>query len=218
MRFYNMTSTIKTTKALFSPNNKQFVILENKPFVFGALLLKHPKFDQKLIRFVDRLIMKVFGDNVNSNKFIAILYVSLINFFDRTKLHDFLGLRGDVDIYVKKLLIDKCGLNNEVKVINRDLFKISDISKKVKTCLYLYLCIVNYFFDYIGFPKIINILKRVLLCSSKEEKLSNLKTMLEELGKVYLRRLNFNSLGLLIRLVSFFLIIRKLLKSMYIMR
>ena len=218
MRFYNMTSTIKTTKALFSPNNKQFVIFENKPFLFSALLLKYPKFDQKLIRFVDRLIMKIFGNNINSNKFIAVLYASLVNFFDKAELYDLLGLRRNVNISAKKLLMDKYGLNNEVRVINKDLFKISDISKMVKTCLYLYLCIVNYFFGCIRFPKIINILKRVLLYSSKEEKLNNLKTMLEALRKVYLKRLNFNSLHLLIRLVSFFLTIRKLLKGIYIIK
>src|SRR6266487_3919613 len=138
MRFYNITSIIKTTKVLFSLKNKQFIMLENKPFVFGALLLKHPKFDQKLIRLVDKPLMKIFSNSVNNNKFI-------------------------------------------------------------------------------GFLKMMNILKRVLLCSSKEKRVSNLKTMLEELRKVYLKNLNFDSLYLLIRLVNFFLMIRKLLKGIYIM-
>ena len=218
MRFYNVTSMIKTTKALFSLSNKQFVMFENKPFVFGALLLKHPKFDQKLIRFVDEFLIKIFSNSSINNKFIGILYANLINFFNKKELYDLLGLRVDVSLDTKKLLVDKYDLNRQVKVINRDLFKMSDISKKVKICLYLYLCIINYFFDYIGFPKMINILKRVLLCSSKEKRASNLKTMLEELRKVYLKTLNFNSLYLLIRLVNFFLMIRKLLKGIYIMK
>ena len=218
MRFYNMTSMTKTTKALFSLNNKQFIVFENKPFVFGALLLKHPKFDQKLIRLVDKLLIKIFSNSSNNNKFIGILHANLINFFDKEELYDLLGLRIDVSLEKKKLLVDKYDLNRKVKVINRDLFKMSDISKKVKICLYLYLCIVNYFFDYIRFPKMINVLKRVLLCSSKEKRASNLKTMLEELRKVYLKNLNFNSLFLLIRLVNFFLMIRKLLKGIYIMK
>jgi hypothetical protein len=218
MRFYNMTSMVKTTKALFSLNNKQFVMFENKPFVFGALLLKHPKFDQKLIRLVDKLIIKIFSNSSINNKFIGILYANLINFFNKEELYDLLGLRVDVSLDNKKLLVNKYDLNRKVEVINRDLFKMSNINKKVKICLYLYLCIINYFFDYIGFPKMINILKRVLLCSSKEKRASNLKTMLEELRKVYLNNLNFNSLYLLIRLVNFFLMIRKLLKGIYIMK
>jgi hypothetical protein len=209
---------IKTTKALFSLNNKQFVMFENKPFVAGALLLKHPKFDQKLIRLIDKPLIKIFSNSVNNNKFIGILYANLINFFDKEELYDLLGLRENVSLDTKKLLVDKYDLNRKVKVINRDLFKMSDISKKVKICLYLYLCIVNYFFDCIGFPKMINILKRVLLCCSKEKRVSHLKTMLEGLRKVYLKNLNFDSLYLLIRLVNFFLMIRKLLKSMYIMK
>src|SRR5438046_1262989 len=130
MRFYNMTSMIKTTKALFSLNNKQFVMFENKPFVFGALLLKHPKFDKKLRRLIDKILIKIFINSIINNK--------------------------------------------------------------------------N--------------LKRVLLCKNKKKRTSNLKTMLEELRKVYLKNLNFNSLYLLIRLVNFFLMIRKLLKGIYIMK
>ncbi len=218
MRFYNMTSMIKTTKALFSLKNKQFVMLENKPFVFGTLLLKHPEFDQKLIGLVDKPLMKIFSNSTNNNKFIGILYANLVNFFDKKELYDLLGLRGNVSVDTKNLLIYKYDLNRKVKVINRDLFKLSDIGKKVKICLYLYLCVINYFFNCIGFPKMINILKRVLLCSSKEKRISNLKTMLEELRKVYLKSLNFNSLYLLIRLVNFFLMIKKLLKGIYIMK
>jgi len=218
MRFYNITSIIKTTKVLFSLKNKQFIMLENKPFVFGALLLKHPKFDQKLIRLVDKPLMKIFSNSVNNNKFIGTLYANIINFFDKEELYDLLGLRVNVSVDTKSLLIDKYDSNKKVKVINKDLFKMSDIDKKVKICLYLYLCIINYFFNCIGFLKMMNILKRVLLCSSKEKRVSNLKTMLEELRKVYLKNLNFDSLYLLIRLVNFFLMIRKLLKGIYIMK
>lgn len=218
MRFYNMTSMIKTTKASFSPNNKQFTMLENKPFVFGALLLKHPKSDQKLIRLISKSLMKIFSNSVNNHKFIGILYASIINFFDKEELYDLLGLRRNVSVDTKKLLIYKCDLNGKIKVINRDLFKMSNFSKKVKICLYLYLCIINYFFNCIGFPKMINILKRVSLCSYKEKRVNNLRTMLEELRKVYLKNLNFNSLYLLIRLINFFFMIRKLLKSIYVMK
>jgi len=217
MRFYNMTSMMKTANSLFSLNNKQFVLLENKSFMFGALLLKHPKFDQKLIRFVDKLLIKIFSNSTN-NKFIGILYTNVINFFDKMDLYDLLGSRRDVNIYKEKSFINNYDINRKVEVTNKDLFKISMISKKVKKCLYLYLCIVNYFFNYIGFPKMINILKKVLLCSSKEKRINNLKMMLEELRKVYIKRLDFNSLYLLIRLVNFFLMIKKLLKSIYIMK
>jgi hypothetical protein len=210
-----MTSMVKTTKTLFSSNNRQFVVLENKSFVFGALLLKHPKFDQKSIRFVGELMMKIFGNSIN-NKSIATVYASLVNFFDETELYHLLGLRENVNAYTKKLVMDGYDFNN--KVINKDLFRISNISKKVKTCLYLYLCIVNYFFYYIRFPKMISVLERVLLYSSKEKRVNNLKTMLEELRKIYLKRLNLNNLNLLIRLISFFLMIRKLLKGIYIIK
>ena len=208
---------MKATKALFPLNDKQLVMLENKPFIFGALLLKHPKSDQKLMRLISKPLMKIFSNSIdNNNKFVGILYASLIDFLDKEELYDLLGLRRNTSIDTKNLLIDKYDLNRKVRVVNRDLFKMSNFSKKVKICLYLYLCIINYFFDYIGFPKMINILKRVLLCSSMEKRTSNLKIMLRGLRKVYLKSLNFNSLCLLIRLVSFFLMIRKLLKGIYI--
>jgi len=218
MRFNNMINMTKTTKELFLLNNKQFFTLENKPFIFGILLLKHPKFDQKLLRFVNKFLIRIFNNSVNNNKFVGVLHASLINFFDKVELCDLLGLGRDVNIYSEELLVNEYGLNRRIKIVNRDLFKMSDISEEVKRCLYLYLCIINYSFNYIGFPRIINILKRVLLCNCKEKRINNLKTMLEELRKVYLKRLNFNSLCLLIRLVNFFFMTRKLLKGIYIMK
>src|SRR5215469_13710580 len=109
MRFYNMMSMIKTTtKAFFSLNNKQFTMLENKPFIFGALLLKHPRFDKKLIMFVNKLLVKTFNNSIN-NKPIGILHKGLIDFFDKTTLNDLLRLREDVDTYTEKSLIDERG-------------------------------------------------------------------------------------------------------------
>src|SRR5215475_15370079 len=131
MRFYNTTSMMKTANSLFSLNNKQFVLLENKSFIFGALLLKHPKFDQKLIRFVDKLLIKIFSNSIN-NKFIGILYTNIINFFDKMDLYDLLWSRGDVNIYKKRSLIYKYDINRKVEDTNKDFFKMSMISKKVK--------------------------------------------------------------------------------------
>lgn len=200
MHFYKITGMIKTSNKLFSLNNKQFIMLENKPFVMSALLLKYPKFDQKLIVFINKLLTRIFSSN---NKSVGILYANLITFFNKLELYDLLGLRGN-----------KYDLNKKVKVINEDLFKISKLDKKVKRCLYLYLCIINSFFNYIRFPKMINILKKVLLCSIKEKKINNLKTILE----MYLKKLNFNSLYLLMGLIKYFLMIKKILKSIYIMK
>jgi Mitochondrial ribosomal protein (VAR1) len=200
MHFYKMTGMIKTSNKLFSLNNKQFIMLENKPFVMSVLFLKHPKFDQKLILFINKLLTKIFSRN---NKFVGILYANLITFFNKSELYDLLGLIGN-----------KYDLNKKVKVINGDLFKMSKLDKKVKRCLYLYLCIINSFFNYIEFPKMINILKKVLLCSTKEKKINNLKTILE----MYLRKFNFNSLYLLMGLIKYFLMIKKILKSIYIMK
>ena len=215
IRFYKMTSMMETAKILFSLSNKQFIILENKSFIMGILLLKHPKFDKELMMFIKEFLT----NNGNKyNKFVKILYVNLMTFFDEAELYDLLGLTGDTNIYVNKLSVNKYDLNKEVKVTNRDLFKFSKINQKVKGCLYLYLCIINYFFNYIGFHKMINILKRALLCSSKENRTNNLKIMLEKLREIYLKRLRFNSLYLFIRLVNFFLMIRKILKCIYIMK
>jgi hypothetical protein len=218
MRFYKMTNMIETAKILFSLSNKQFIMLENKSFIMGTLLLKHPKFDQELIIFKKELFTKIIDNNNNSSninyrKFTGILYANLMTFFDKVKLYDLLELRRDANIYTNKLLVDK-----KVKMVDRDLFKYFKINNKVKRCLYLYLCIINYFFNHIGFHKMINILKKVLLCSSKENRINNLKTILKKLRKIYLYRLRFDSLYLLIRLINFFLMIRKILKGIYIMK
>ena len=202
MHFYKITGMIKTSNKLFTLNSKPFTILENKSFVMSALLLKCPKFDQKLIVFINKLLTKMFGYS-NNSRFMVTLYTNLITFFNKVELYDLLGLKGN------KYYLDK-----KVKVIGGDLFKMSNLSKKIKRCLYLYLCITNSFFNYIGFPKMINILKKVLLCSAKEKKISNLNAILE----IYLKKLNFNSLYLLIGLIKYFLMINKILKSIYIMK
>src|SRR6516225_10207857 len=195
MRFYKMVNIIKTTNILSSQKNKknkQFIMLENRSFLMGALLLKYPKFDQKLIVLVKKFLFKVFN---NKNKiYLETLCANVITFFDATELYKLLSLRKDIDIYIEKLSVSKYGPNKKVKVINKDIFKISRLNKKAKKYLHLYLCIVNYFFNYIGFPKMINVLKKVLLYSSKENKMNNLKIMLEKLGKIYSRKLKINSL------------------------
>ena len=225
MRFYKITSMIETAKMLFSLSNKQFTLLENKLFIIGTLLLRHPKFDHKLIMFVKELLVKLFGSTSNSsnssgkyNKFVGILYTNIMTFFDKGKLYDLLELRRDINIYTDKLLINEYSFNKKIKVIDKDLFKFSNINEITKRYLYLYLCIVNYFFNYIGFYKTINILKKVLLCSSKENGINNLKTVLGKLRKIYLTRLGFDSLYLLIRLINFLLMIRKILKGIYVMK
>lgn len=215
--FYKITGMMKTVDKLFSLNNKQFAALENKSFIMVTLLLKHSKFDPKLITFINKLLIKVFRGN-NKNKFVGILYANLITFFNKVKLYDLLGLKRDENIYVEKLLVNERGLNKKVKVINRDLFEVSKPNKKVKRCLYLYLCIINYFFDYIGFSKMINTLRKILLYSGKENKTSNLRKMLESLRIIYLKRLELNSLHLLMELIRFFLMIKKILKGIYIMK
>jgi hypothetical protein len=196
-------------------------MLENKSFIMGILLLKHPKFNQELLIFIKELLTKIFNNTNNSskyNKFIGVLYENLKTFFDKAELYDLLGLRKDANIYTNELSVDKYSLNEKVKVIDRNLFKFSKINDDIKRCLYLYLCIINYFFNYIGFHEMINILRKVLLYSSKANRINNLKTMLKKLRKIYLKRLGFDYLYLLIRLVNLFLMIRKILKGIYIMK
>lgn len=215
MRFYKMT---KTAEMLFSPHNKQFVMFENKLFIMSVLLLKQSKFDQKLIAFINKLIDKLFSNSGTKNKFVTVLHTNLITFFDKAELSDLLGLRNDANIYTEKPLIYEYSLNKNIRVINKDLLKISNFSNKVKIYLYLYLYLINYFFNCIGFPKMINIFKKVLLYSSKENKIRDLIIVLEKLRKVCLNRLNLDSLNLLILLIKFFLMVRRILKSMYIMK
>lgn len=216
MRFYKMTNVIKTVNIFLSLNNKQFVILENKPFVIGTLLLKHFKFDKNLMVFIKKLLVKIF--NTNNNKFIELLYVNIVTFFDKIELFNLLGLTKDTNIFVEKFLIDKHELNKKTKVINKNLFKISRPNKKVKIYLYMYLCIVNYFFHYIRLPKVINILRKVLLYNSKEKITNTLEIVLEKLRKTYLIKLKINSYFLLLELISSFLMLRKILKSIYIVK
>ena len=214
MRFYKMTNMMKTGKVLFSQKDKQFTMLENKPLLMGALLLKHPKFDQKLILFIKNFLIKIF---IGNNKmFFEMLYVNVITFFDKIELYKLLGLKKDTDIYIEKSFPNKHGSNQNIKVINKNIFKISRLNKKAKRCLYLYLYIVKYFFDYIRFPKLINILGKVLLYSLKEKKTNYLRTTLDELGIKYLTILKITSLHSFIRLISLFLMFKKILKSIYI--
>ena len=129
-----------------------------------------------------------------------------------------LGLRKDVDLDldIKKPLFSKHESNKKVGVINKNIFK---LSKKAKICLHLYLYIINYFFDSIRFPMLINVLKKVFLYSLKKKKRTNfLKIMLGKLGKIYLTKLKINSLHSLIKLISLSLILKKVLKSIYIMK
>jgi hypothetical protein len=215
MRFYKMTNMIKTAKIMFSQKNKQFSILENRSFLMGVLLLKHPKFDQKLTLYIKKFLIKMF--NGNNRMFFEMLYMNVITFFDKTELYKLLGLRKDTDMYIEKSLVSERGSNQKIKVINKNIFKISRLNKKVKTCLYLYLYIVKCFFDYIGFPKLINILGKVLLRNLKEKRTNCLKTMLNKLGNIYLTMLKINSLHSLVGLINLFLMLKKILKSIYIM-
>jgi hypothetical protein len=178
-RFYRMTNVVKTWSILSSQDNKQLIMLEDRLFLMGALLLKHPKFDQNLIIFVRKLLVKIFNDN--KNMFFSPLYINVITFFDRM-----------------------------------DLFKISRLNDKAKRCLCLYLYIVIFFFNSIGFLKLINVLKKVLLYNLEENRINNFKTILNKLGKIYLTRLKINSLCSLIGLISLYLMLRKILKNIYI--
>lgn len=215
MRFYQITNMIKTTKTLFSQKNKQFIMLENRPFLMGALLLKYLKFNQNLIVFINKLLVEKFN---RSNKiFFEMLYINVITFFNKTELYKLLGLEKYMNIYTEESLFNEHELNQKVEVINKKIFEISKLSKKVKICLYLYLYIVKYFFDYIGFPKLINILEKILLCSLKEKRTNYLKTMFNRLGRIYLSKLKIDSLHSLMRLISLFLMLKKTLKSIYIM-
>jgi hypothetical protein len=210
-----MTNMMKAANILFSLNNKRFILLENKPFVMGVLLLKQLKLDQRSMTFIKNLLIKTF--NTNNNKFVEVLYANIITFFGKMDLFNLLGLRKDTIMY-KNLLANKRGLLKEIKGINIALFKMSRPTKKTKRYLYLYLCIVNYSFYYIGFPKMVNILRKVLLHSSKEKRTNNLKIILENLKKIYLTRLKINSSYLLIRLISLFLMLKKILESICIMK
>jgi len=219
MRFYKITNMIKTTKLLFSQKNKQFAIFENRSLLMGVLLLlKYPKFNEKLIVLIKNFLIKIFNNSDNNNKiFIKMLYINFITFFDKIELYKLLDLRKDTDLYIEKSLLNKH--ESKVKVVNKNIFKVSRLNKRTKRCLYLYLYVINYFFDSIGFPKLINVLKKVLLCSLKEEKRTNyLKITLDKLRKTYFTKLKINSSHSLIKLISFFLMLKKILRSIYVMK
>jgi hypothetical protein len=204
--FYKLTKVMKIIKIPFTQKSKQFVI-ENRPFLMGILLFKYPEFDQKLIIFIRQHFNKMFNNNKMSTEL-----------FYKTELHKLLNLSNDTDINIERSLFDKRGLNEKMETINKNIFKLSNTDKKVKRYLYLYLYIINYFFNYIKFPKMINILKKILLYNLKEKRTSSLKIMLEKSGKIYFTKLQINSLYLFIKLINLFLMLKKILKSIYIIK
>jgi hypothetical protein len=114
----------------------------------------------------------------------------------------------DNDFFVKNL-----SLNKEVKLIYKDKFNFI-----LKRYLHLYLYIFNSFFNFIGFPKVINIMRKVLLYDLKENRINNLNIILGKLRRIYLTKLNIKSLALLIRLMNLHLIVKKMLKSIIIIK
>ena len=215
--FYKLTKVMKIIKIPFTQKSKQFVI-ENRPFLMGVLLFKYPEFDQKLIIFIRQHFIKMFNNNKMSTElFYKNVFTSPFD-FDKTELHQLLNLSNDTDINIERSLFDKRGLNEKMEIINKNIFKLSNTDKKVKKYLYLYLYIINYFFNYIKFPKMINILKKILLYNLKEKRTSSLKIMLEKSGKIYFTKLQINSLYLFIKLINLFLMLKKILKSIYIIK
>ncbi len=215
--FYKLTKVMKIIKIPFTQKSKQFVI-ENRPFLMGVLLFKYPEFDQKLIIFIRQHFIKMFNNN-NNKMSTELFYKNVFTSpFDKTELHQLLNLSNDTDINIERSLFDKRGLNEKMEIINKNIFKLSNTDKKVKKYLYLYLYIINYFFNYIKFPKMINILKKILLYNLKEKRTSSLKIMLEKSGKIYFTKLQINSLYLFIKLINLFLMLKKILKSIYIVK
>jgi len=217
--FHKLTKVMKIIKIPFTQKSKQFVI-ENRPFLMGflmgVLLFKYPEFYQKLIIFIRQHFIKMFNNNKMSTElFYKNVFTSP---FDKTELHKLLDLSNDTDINIERSLFDKRGLNEKMEIINKNIFKLSNTDKKVKRYLYLYLYIINYFFNYIKFPKMINILKKILLYNLKEKRTSSLKIMLEKSGKIYFTKLQINSLYLFIKLINLFLMLKKILKSIYIIK
>lgn len=213
--FYKMTKMTKIIKIPFTQISKQFVI-ENRPFLMSVLLFKYPEFDQKLIIFIKQLFVKIFN---NSKIFTKLFYKNVVTSpFDKTELHKLLNLSNNTDINVERSLFNGYRLNEKMKIINKNIFRLSRTDKKVKRYLYLYLYIINYFFNYIKFPKVINILKKILLYSFKEKRTNSLKIMLEKSGKIYFTKLQINSLYLYIKLINLFLILKKILESIYIIK
>lgn len=159
----------KMTKIIFLQNSKLFLLLKNKPFSMAGLLLKHYKFNQKLVVFVR-------------------------------------------EFFINKFLVKKGELNKNI--FDRFMF-----CKKTKQYLYLYLYIINDFFCYIKLPKVVKILKRILLLSNTGEKrVSNLKMIIKRLEIIYFVRLKINFSSLLIKLIYLYLTINKILRSIYVLR
>jgi hypothetical protein len=212
-----MTNVMKIAKIPFLQGNKQFIITENRPLLMGALLFKYPKFGQKLIILIKELFIKAF--NNNSKMFVKPFHNNVVaSFFDKRELYNYLSLFNDIDINIEKSLYNKHRLNEKMEIINKNIFQLSRLDIRTKRYLYLYLCIINSFFNYIRFPKMIDILRKILLYSLREKGKSNLKAMLEELGKIYFIKLKIDSLYLFIRLINIFLMLKKILKSIYIMK
>ena len=204
--FYKMTKTMKIIKTPFTQRSEQFVI-ENRPLLMGVLLFKYPEFDQKLIIFIKQLFIKMFSNNKISTK---LFYKNVVtSTLDKTELYKLLNLSKYTDINIERSLFNKCGLNEKMEIINKNIFKLSNTNKKAKRYLYLYLYMINYFFNYIKFPKTINILKKILLYNLKEKRTSSLKIMLEKSGKIYSAKLQINSLYLFIKLINLFLMLKK---------
>jgi len=212
--FYNMTKMMKMIKIPFTQISKQFVI-ENRPFLMGVLLFKYPEFDQKLIIFIKQLFITMF--NCNNNKMLNKLFYKnvIISLFDKIKLHKLLNLNNDTNINIERSLFNECRLNEKMEILNKSIFKLSKTNKKAKRYLYLYLYVINNFFNCIKFPKMINVLKKTLLDNLKEKRKGSLKVLLEKLRKIYFTKLRINSLYLFIRLINLFLILKKILKSLY---
>lgn len=208
---------MKRIKIPFTERSKQFII-ENRPFLVGTLLFKYPEFDQKLMIFIKELFLKIFKNN-NVKISIELFYKNIItSFFNKTESHKLLSLKNDTDINIKRSLFNRSRLDDKMERVNNNIFKLSRLDKKAKRYLYLYLCIINYFFNYIKFPKMINILRKILLYNLKERRTSSLKVMLKKIGKIYFIKLKINSLYLFIKLINLFLMLKKVLKSIYVMK
>ena len=153
----------------------------------------------------------MFSNNNNLDIYRKMLFINAITFFDKTELYKLLDLKKNTDIYVEKSFINKYESKKNVKVINKDIFITSRLNKKAKRSLYLYLYIIR-------FPKLINILKKVFLYNLQEKRTNFLKIILDKLGKTYSTKLKINSLHSLIKLISLYLMLRKILRSIYIIK
>jgi hypothetical protein len=214
-----MTNMMQIIKIPYTQRNKQFMV-ENRPFLMGVLLFKYLEFDKELIVFIKELFIKIFNNNNNNIKMsIELFYKNIISsLFNKTELYKLLKLGNDIDMNVERSLFNECILNEKTETINKNIFKLSKLDEKAKRYLYLYLCIINYFFNYIKFPKMINILRRILLYNLKEKRTSSLKIILGKSGKIYFTKLKISSLSLFIKLINLFLMLKRILKSIYIIK